>query len=162
MEVDQFKEAHWRSHLLKAFSANTVLKPFKWAGQGVILLDIKTNNVVAKAMYDPRCAGVNLSQHFFQKMGLAPTSVVPLIISLEDGVMRINRRVFYLINITWKSTHVELPAFVLPGTGFDLLLDLKWIFKTGEGSMLSAMFWSIVSIITHLNPCLSLSRQKRW
>lgn len=32
-----------------------VVNPFKWAGQGAILLDVKVNNVVAKAVYNPRC-----------------------------------------------------------------------------------------------------------
>lgn len=54
MEVDCLKETQWRSRLSEAFAANIVGKPFKWASQEVILLDVKINNVVLKAFYSPK------------------------------------------------------------------------------------------------------------
>lgn len=64
MEVYQFEGAQWRSSLSKAFVANMVVKPFKWAGKGVILLELKVNKVVAKAVYNPGCARANLCNNF--------------------------------------------------------------------------------------------------
>lgn len=37
---------------MEAFATNTVINPFKWVVQVMILLDVKVNNLVAKAVYD--------------------------------------------------------------------------------------------------------------
>lgn len=57
----KFEEAQRRACLLEAFAANMVLKPFKWEGQVVILLELKVNNVVAKVVYNPGCTRIALS-----------------------------------------------------------------------------------------------------
>lgn len=62
MEVDQQKEARWREHIAKSFAVNVLVKPFLWSSQGVILLDVKVDNIPAKAVYNHGCAGVAGSQ----------------------------------------------------------------------------------------------------
>lgn len=109
------------------------MKLFKWEGQGVIFLDVKVNNMVAKSVYNPGCTRVALSQYFVKKTGLPLNWVVLLTLSLANGVTTINQSVFDLINIKWKATNVDLPTVVFPEACFDLLLGLKWIFKAGVG-----------------------------
>lgn len=84
---------------MEAFASNMVVKPFKWAGLGVIILDFKVNNLVAKAVCILGCAGVVLSQYFVQKMKLASTRMLPLMLSLADGVITISRSKFNFANI---------------------------------------------------------------
>lgn len=46
------------------FAASIVVKPFKWAGHGGILIDVKFNDLVAKAVYDSGYVSVAISKYF--------------------------------------------------------------------------------------------------
>lgn len=82
---------------MEAFAANMFVRKFKWAFQGVILLDVKVNNVVAKAVYDLGCANVASAQYFVKMVGLLKTRVVPFSLLSDEGVKTINWIVFDLV-----------------------------------------------------------------
>lgn len=99
MEVDRWEEARWQEHIAEAFAASVVFRPFLWYSQGVILLDLKVNNIPAKAVYDPGCAGVAVSWYFVKKFKLKPQQAVPLTLSSANGVTTINRDVLNSLNV---------------------------------------------------------------
>lgn len=78
MKVDRYNEAIWRERLSEAFAAYLMVKPFKWAAYGVILLDFKVDNVVSKTFYDPGCAGIAVSKYLVNKANMKPYWAVPL------------------------------------------------------------------------------------
>lgn len=59
-----------------------VFNPFKWAGQGVVLLDVKVNVLMAKVVNDPGCAVVVITQYFLHGTDLKATRAVSLTLSL--------------------------------------------------------------------------------
>lgn len=65
MEIDLFKEDQWSSRLLEANAVNICVKPFKWASQEAIILELKVNNVEVKSVYKPRYSSLEISQYFF-------------------------------------------------------------------------------------------------
>lgn len=50
MEFDRFKESQGQARLSEVFAKKMVVKTFKWANQGVIFLNLKVKNAVAKAV----------------------------------------------------------------------------------------------------------------
>lgn len=59
IEADKFGEAKCRARLFEAFVSKMVGKPFKRDSQGVILIDLKVNNIIRLALYNPGCNGCN-------------------------------------------------------------------------------------------------------
>ena len=127
LSVDWLKEVEWRKKVAQSMPALLIAKPFVWALQGVILLDILLNGISAKAVYDPGCAGVAVSKNFVRKHGMDPSRLVTLTLSSADGVTTIEQDVFDEVEIKWKNTKVKTSAVVLPGAGFDVLLGMTWI-----------------------------------
>lgn len=77
MKVDCYDKAIWRECLSEAFNAYFLVKAFNWAAQGVILMDFKVNNVVANAVYNPGCAGIEVSKYLESKANMKPFQVMP-------------------------------------------------------------------------------------
>jgi predicted aspartyl protease len=67
------------------------------------------------------------------KQGLKSDCTVELTIALAEGTLKVQREVIDALEITWKGTRAVLPAVVLPGTGFKVLLGMSWIKETGVG-----------------------------
>lgn len=99
--------------MLEAFAAYFLVKSFKWATQGVILLDVEFNNLVAMAVYNPGCAGIAFSKYLINKDNMKSFRVAPLTLSSANGVTTINLEVFNELKIKCKGKEVELPAVVL-------------------------------------------------
>lgn len=117
MEVDRYNKARWRERFSEAFAFYVLVKPFKWAAQGVILLDNKVNNVLEKRVYGPGCAGIAVPQYLVRKAMMKPSRTVPFTLSSYDGVTTIRREVFDSLVGKWKETEMKWPAVALPGAG---------------------------------------------
>ena len=124
-------EVQWRQTAFHAYPAQLVAQPFKWSSDGVILLDVTIQGHPAKGIYDPGCVGIALSQAWAARHAIPGGREVPLTISSADGVSTISRTVYDAVEVVWKQTRASLPAVVLPGVGFDVLLGMSWIVTAG-------------------------------
>lgn len=133
------RRAQRKTRLTEAFAANMAVKPFKWEGQVVILLNLKVNNMVTNAVYDPGCDKVAVSQYFFKKMALTLNQVVLVTLSSHEGRTTINQSVFDLINIKWKATDVDLLSCYCMGMVLTSCLGIRGLKNPGRGLMPSAV-----------------------
>ena len=133
VELDKMAELEWRQKTSRAFPAMLVAKPFKWSAEGVIQIDVTIDGHKAKAIYDPGCSGVAISQAWASKRVLGSPTHFPITIASAEGVSTIHRTVFTGLKIKWKGSEVCLPAVILPGVGFDVLLGMSWITAAGVG-----------------------------
>ena len=127
VEMDNMVEFQWRQKAKDSYPAALLAKPFKWSGEGIIQLDVKIQGHRAKAVYDPGCSGVGLSAAWAARHALGTSAQMPLTIASADGISTITREVYEGLQIDWKDSSVRLPAVVLPGAGFDVLLGMAWI-----------------------------------
>ena len=93
MEIDQMTEFEWRQKAMAAFPAALLAKPFQWSAENVIVLDIRLNGHRARAVFDPGCSGIAISQAWADRQKIKPTGKIPLTIASADGVTTISRDV---------------------------------------------------------------------
>lgn len=81
-------------------------KAFKRAAQGVILLDVKFSNILAKAVYDPGSSGIVASSYLVKKANIGLSRIVTLNLVSKDGVITIKREVFNALNVKMKGKYL--------------------------------------------------------
>lgn len=104
VKLDKMAELEWRQKTSQAFPAMLVAKPFKWSAEGVIQIDITIDGHKAKAIYDPGCLGVAISQAWASKRVLELPTHFPITIASAEGVLTIQRTVFTGLKINWKGS----------------------------------------------------------
>lgn len=93
MEINKMTEFEWRQKAMATFLAALLAKPFQWLAKSAIVLDIKLGGHRVRAVFDPGCSGVAISQAWADRQKITPDSQVPLTMASADGVTTISRGV---------------------------------------------------------------------
>ena len=121
--------------------ASMLLQEFKWSKFSAVAVPAKLNGQMVVAIVNTGSAGVVISKSCFDWLGLVSDNEVEFTITLATDTNKKVRKVMFGVEVTVGDKTVRVPAIVLEGLHFDVLLGVSWLheakasIQVSEGSL---------------------------
>ena len=102
-----------------------VLQKFDWTKCSDVAVPAKVNGKPVVAIVDTGSAGVVISESCFERLGLKEDDEVEYTITLATGTNKKLRKVMFGVEIAVGKNRKCIPAIVLEGLHFDVLLGMS-------------------------------------
>ena len=124
VEVPVNHKAQGREHLAM------VLQKFDWTKCSAVAIPSKVNGKPVVAIVDTRSAEFVISESCFERLGLKEDDEVEYTITSATGTNKKLRKVLFGVEIAVGKNKRCIPAIVLEGLHFNVLLGMSWIKET--------------------------------
>ena len=105
--------------------AAMLLQEFKWTKYSAVAVQAKLNSHTVVAIVDTSSVGVVISKSCFDRLGMVKDEEMEFT-STTDTNKKV-RTVLFGVDITVGEKTVKVPAIVLEGLHFDVLLGVSWM-----------------------------------
>jgi len=107
-----------------------LVQKFNWSKNSALTVKASIGEVEVVAIVDTGSSGVVVSESCVSCLNLVPNDEVEFSVTSATNSTKKLRKLFYNLSITVSNVSVKLPAIVLEGSHFDLLLGVSWIKAT--------------------------------
>ena len=104
-----------------------LVKDFTWSQQTAMALRTCLNGKNVVAIVDIGCSGVVVSESCFRRLKLAHNREIEFTITLATDTNQNNKRIMKKLEVKVGNSKVVVPAIVLEGLHFDVLLIMSWL-----------------------------------
>ena len=94
-----------------------------WTQDNAILLKVQIGSVTVNAIVDTGSSGVVLSEACFQRLGLKEDKEVEFTINSATQTVKKLRKLIFKLPVKLGEVVTEVPALVLEGLHFNMLLE---------------------------------------
>ena len=108
-----------------------VVKDFKYSQQTAIAMKALLNKQKVVAIIDTGSSGVVISESCFRILGLIPDGEVEFTITSATDTNRKHRKIIKEVEIEVGKSRATVPAIILEGLHFDVLLGMNWLKAAG-------------------------------
>ena len=108
-----------------------IVKDFKWSQQTAIAMKALLNKQKVVAIIDTGSSGVVISESCFRRLGLIQDGEVEFTITSATDTNRKHRKIIKEVEIEVGKSRATVPAIILEGLHFDVLLGMNWLKAAG-------------------------------
>ena len=108
-----------------------IVKDFKWSQQTAIAMKALLNKQKVVAIIDTGSSGVVISESCFRRLGLIQDGEVEFTFTSATDTNWKHRKIIKEVEIEVGKSRATVPAIILEGLHFDVLLGMNWLKAAG-------------------------------
>ena len=114
-------------NLLTDLNLTLLVQEFDWTNLSALSMKVLIEGHEVVAIIDTGSSGVVLSEACVSRLNLKPDDEVDFSITSATESVKKKRKIFFSLEVAVGDNSTSLPAIVLEGLHFDVLLGMNWL-----------------------------------